>query len=87
MPENWTMLSRPERAELVLRNVEGLTASDKQAIYDLWSQKRYPDNPFGHTASEADLQSIAVECLLRKTGRWEHELGRRKINLEQKVNP
>lgn len=85
MPSNWNALSWSERAEEVIRNVEGLTSADRKQIYKDWSECTYPETVTGHIQAEADLQQIAVECLLKKTGRWEQEQKRRS-DLMQKVN-
>ena len=85
MPVNWDALSWSERAEVVLRNVEGLTPTDKQQIYEDWSEYAYPETIVGHTQAEADLQQLAVEHLLKKAGKWEQEQKRRS-DLMQKVN-
>lgn len=85
MPLNWNTLSLSERAEEILRNVTGLTPEDKKAIYSEWEKGEYSDTGFGHIQAEADLQRIAVEHLLKKTGKWEREKQRREDQLMQKV--
>ncbi len=84
MPSNWNELSWSERAEAVLRNVDGLTSDDKKTIYEEWAKYTYSETIAGHIQAESDLQQLAVECLLKKTGRWEHEQKRRS-DLAQKV--
>jgi len=79
-------MSLPERAESILRNVDGLNSDDKRLVYEEWSKYTYADNGFGQIQAEADLQQLAIEHLLRKTGRWEKEQKRRRDNLMQKVN-
>ncbi len=78
-------MSLPERAESILRNIDGLTSDDKKFIYEEWEKNEYVDNGFGQIQAEADLQELGVERLLKKTGRWEQELKRRS-DLMQKVN-
>lgn len=78
-------MSLPERAESILQNVDGLTSDDKNDIYEEWAKYTYADNGFGQIQAEADLQQLAVEHLLRKTGRWEKEK-KRRADLVQKVN-
>jgi hypothetical protein len=86
MPKDWNRMSLPERAEDILRNIDGLTADDKQVIYAEWAKYTYTDNGIGQIQAEADLQEMAREHLLRKMGRWEQEEQRRNDNLMQKVN-
>ena len=78
-------MSLPERAEEILRNVDGLSSEDKRVIYQKWSAGEYPDTPTGRIRAEADLQQLAVEHLLKKTGKWEQEKQRRYDALMQKV--
>ena len=78
-------MSLPERAEEILRNVDGLSSEDKGLIYQKWAKLEYPDTPTGRIRAEADLQQLAVEHLLRKTGKWEQEKQRRYDALMQKV--
>ena len=78
-------MSLPERAEEILRNVDGLSSDDKAKIYAEWSKLEYPDTANGRIRAEADLQRIAVEHLLKKTGKWEQEKQRRYDALMQKV--
>ncbi len=77
-------MSLPERAESILRNIDGLTSDDKKLIYEEWEKNKYVDNGFGQIQAEADLQELGRERLLKKQGRWEQELERRR-NLVQKV--
>jgi len=56
MPENWNRMSLPERAESILRNVDGLTSDDKTIIYEEWAKYTYVDTGFGQIQAEADLQ-------------------------------
>ena len=77
-------MSLPERAESILRNIDGLTSDDKKLIYEEWEKNEYVDNGFGQIQAEADLQDLGREHLMKKMGVWEQELKRRR-NLMQKV--
>lgn len=85
MPEDWNRMSLPERAESILRNIDGLTSDDKKLIYEEWEKNVYANNGFGQIQAEADLQELGIERLLKKTGRWEQE-EKRRSDLMQKVN-
>jgi len=86
MPKDWNKMSLSERAEDVLRNIDGLTSDDYQIIYDEWAKYTYTDNGIGQIQAEADLQQIAREHLMKKIGVWEHEVERHRKNLSQKVD-
>lgn len=77
MPKNWNKLSLPERAEDILRNVGGLTDEDKAQIYEEWSRYTFTPDGFGQIRAEAELQRIATEYALKRSGKWKQELQRR----------
>ena len=85
MPQDWNRMSLPERAESILRNVDGLNSDDKRLVYEEWAKYTYADNGFGQIQAEADLQELAREHLMKKMGTWENELQRLRGNLVQKV--
>ncbi len=71
MPVTWKQLSGFERAEKILQNIDGLSNEMIQAIYDEWSELEFQPTAIGIIQSEAELQRIATEHLLKKLGRWE----------------
>ena len=81
MPVDWKQLSGFERAEMILENISGLTNEDIQAIYDEWSQLTFESTVRGVIQSEAELQRIGVRYTLKRVGKWEQELERRRRNL------
>jgi len=85
MPVDWKQLSGFERAEMVLENISGLTNEDIQAVYDEWSEMTFEPTPTGIIQSEAELQRIGVRHLLKRVGKWEQELERRRRNLGEKI--
>jgi hypothetical protein len=82
MPVNWKQLSGYERAEKILDNVDGLSNEMIQSIYDEWSEMEFEPTATGIIQSEVELQRIAVQHLLEKQGRWEHEKERQRKVLE-----
>jgi len=85
MPVDWKQLSGFERAEMILENIGGLTNEDIQAIYDEWSQMTFESTATGIIQSEVELQRMGVEYTLRRAGKWEQELERRRGNLAQTI--
>lgn len=81
MPVDWKQLSGFERAEMILENIDGLTNEDIQAVYDEWSQMTFEPTVTGIIQSEVELQRIGIEYVLKRTGKWEAELERRRGNL------
>jgi hypothetical protein len=82
MTATWEQLSGFERAEMILNNIGGLSNEEIQAVYDEWSEMEFEPTPTGIIHSEVELQRIAVEHLLKKQGKWEHEVNRRREELE-----
>lgn len=71
MPVTWKDLSGFERAERILRNIDGLSNEMIQSIYDEWSELEFTPTAIGIIQSEVELQRIGMEHLLKKLGRWE----------------
>ena len=84
MTATWEELSGFERAEKIINNVGGLSNEEIQAVYDEWSKMEFQPNATGIIQSEVELQNIAVRHLLKKQGKWEHEVNRRNEELEAK---
>jgi hypothetical protein len=82
MPVNWEELSSYERAEMILQNVGGLSNEEIQEAYDKWAEMEFETTPTGIIQSEVQLQRIAVEILLKKQGKWNHEKERRRKESE-----
>ena len=82
MTVTWEQLSGYERAEKIISNVGGLSNKEIQAVYDEWAELEFEPTPTGIIHSEIELQRIAVEVLLKKQGKWEHEVERRRKELE-----
>jgi hypothetical protein len=82
MPVTWSQLSGYERAEKILRNIDGLSNEMIQAIYDEWSEMEFEVTVNGIIQSEAVLQRIGVKHLLKKLGKWEQEEERQRKQLE-----
>jgi len=81
MNVTWEQLSGFERAEKIINNVGGLSNEEIQAVYDEWSEMEFEPTPTGIIQSEVELQKIAVRHLLKKQGKWEHEVKRRREKL------
>ena len=82
MPVTWKQLSGFERAEKILENIDGLSNEMIQAIYDEWSKLEFQPTVTGIIQSEAELQRIGTEHLLKKMGRWEAQEAYQKEILE-----
>jgi len=82
MTATWEQLSGFERAEKILDNIGGLSNEEIQAVYDEWSEMEYEPTETGIIQSEVELQRIAVTHLLKKQGKWEHEVKRCSEELE-----
>jgi len=82
MPVDWEQLSSYERAAMILENVGGLSNKEIQEAYDKWAEMEFEPTATGIIQSESMLQRIAVEILLKKQGKWEHEQERHSKQLE-----